>query len=243
MLLFSNYSLLTFLEAVSEPLVPSNNRMTFIFVFSALPSQTLLLKTPLPRSHATTHSPLKNASPTNIPRQNHSKLRRLDRIELPVIEIIMQRAVPASELQILEDLSIPHHLQRIEHIAALLLRRNDHILHQLLHAHRRIRVVIAVRRRERVVLPIPDHRRRDVEKREEIRHFPARLVYPNVTPHHLLAGEEEMRRLRLRELLVHRKPTEKPRILEYCWRYAPRSFTTAGMSAAVRGRMPGTVKA
>lgn len=167
--------------------------------------------------HAAKYSPAStptppNASPTNSPRQNHSKLCRLDRIELPVIEIIVQRAVSASELQILEDLSIAHHLQRIEHIAALLLRRNDHILHQLLHAHRRVRVVIAVRRRERVVLPIPDHRRLDVEEREEIRHLSALLVHAHVAPHHILAGEEEMRRFRFRELLVHREPTEKASI-------------------------------
>ena len=113
----------------------------------------------------------------------------------------MQRAVSSGELQVLKHFRIVHNLQRIEYIAALRLRGNQRILKQHLQIGLQRGIVIAIRRRERVVLGIVNHRRLDVEEGNEVGHVT--LVFHNVTPNHSLSRQEEMTRLLLGELGVH----------------------------------------
>lgn len=113
----------------------------------------------------------------------------------------MQRTVSSGELQILKHLGVVQNLQRIEHVATLCLRGNQRIFEEHVQIGLHRRVVVAIRRRERVVLGIVDHCRLDVEEGNEVRHVT--LVLHDVASNHSLSRQEEMARFLLGELGIH----------------------------------------
>jgi hypothetical protein len=50
----------------------------------------------------------------------------------PVEEIIVQIAIARSELELIQKRLVVHHVERIEHVVALVLRDDQRVLHQCL---------------------------------------------------------------------------------------------------------------
>lgn len=55
---------------------------------------------------------------------------------LPIVKIILQKAVADAKFQFLQELVIFHGIQSVEHVELSLPRENERIVHQLMQGHR-----------------------------------------------------------------------------------------------------------
>ena len=81
-----------------------------------------------------------------------------------VVEVVVKLAVPRPEFELLQELVVVHHVQRVEDVVALTLGHNQRVVHQLQQRRLGGHVVVGVGRLEhRVVLVGEDGRRQRIE--------------------------------------------------------------------------------
>lgn len=72
--------------------------------------------------------------------------------------IYLEVAVPGAELELVDELLVLHHVQRVEHVHVQVPREDEGVAHEILERHGGGHVVEGVDRLEQLVLLVADHR-------------------------------------------------------------------------------------
>ena len=100
-------------------------------------------------------------------------------------------------------LLVLHHVQSVEHVAALFLRSDEHVAHALLEPVRRTHVVVRVGNSEQIVVCMVQDRARQVVVREDVIERLAWRASIDERIDDILAGQEEVANFLFSENNVH----------------------------------------
>merc|ERR1740121_1915496 len=92
--------------------------------------------------------------------EHQTNARGLDLGARPIVEVVLQKAVPDAELELLQELVVLHDVQGIEDIKILLLREDERVVQQLVQRHGCRHVPVGVGGLEKAVLLVIQNRER-----------------------------------------------------------------------------------